>query len=185
AIRPEMRCPCHGASGRCGTDDLSLLGKRSIKLHPDFQANAAVPIDGDAATGSRLLRTHCIPNQPTALRHDARKLGGARLSALPPKADIDPHGCDVCSIADIMASDRKSRKRGGECRPIQLSRLFGAIGDQPPPPPICSLSIWSFSNGTGFSGCCKSGIRSVEAPPTYRVMFGYFMIDLSKSIMTG
>ena len=81
AIRPEMRCPCHGASGRCGTDDLALLGKRSIKLHPDFQANAAVPIDGDVATGSRLLRTHCVPDQPTALRHDARKLGRARLAS--------------------------------------------------------------------------------------------------------
>ena len=53
-IRPEMRCPCYGASGRCGTDDLSPLGKRSIKLHPDFQANAAVLIDGDVATGSPL-----------------------------------------------------------------------------------------------------------------------------------
>ena len=81
AIRPEMRCPCHGASGRGGTDDLPLLGKRSIQLHPDFQANAAVPIDGDVATGSRFLRTHCIPDQPTALRHDARKLGRARLAS--------------------------------------------------------------------------------------------------------
>ena len=69
-----MRCPCHRASGRCGTDDLPLLGKRSIKLHPDFQVNAAVPIDGDMATGVRLLRTHCIADQPTALWHDARKL---------------------------------------------------------------------------------------------------------------
>src|SRR5262249_17360838 len=81
AIRSEMRCPCHGASGCGGTDDLPLLGKRSIKLHPDFQANAAVPIDGDVATGSRLLRKHCIPDQPTALRHDARKLGRARLAS--------------------------------------------------------------------------------------------------------
>ncbi len=81
AIRPEMRCPCHGASGRCGTDDLALLGKRSIKFHSDFQTNSAVPIDGDVATGSRLLRTHCVPDQPTALRHDARKLGRARLAS--------------------------------------------------------------------------------------------------------
>jgi len=42
AIRSEMRCPCYGASGRCGTDDLPILGK-----HPDFEANAAVPIDSD------------------------------------------------------------------------------------------------------------------------------------------
>ena len=69
------------ASGRGGTDDLPLLGKRSKKLHPDFQANAAVPINSDVATGSRLLRTHCIPDQPTALRHDARKLGRARLAS--------------------------------------------------------------------------------------------------------
>ena len=81
AIRPEMCCPCPGASGRGGTDDLPLLGKWSKKLHPDFQANAAVPIDGDVATGSRFLRTHCIPDQPTALRHDARKLGRAGLAS--------------------------------------------------------------------------------------------------------
>jgi hypothetical protein len=81
AIRPEMRCPGYGASGRCGSDDLPLLGKRSMKLHPDFQANAAVPIDGDVATGAGLLRAHCIPDQPTALRHDARKLGPAGLAS--------------------------------------------------------------------------------------------------------
>jgi len=94
AIRPEMRCPCHGASGRCGTDDLPLLGKRSIKLRPDFQANAPVPIDGDVATGSRLLRTHCIPDQPTALRHDARKLGRAGLSS----DDSDGHTIDLVEL---------------------------------------------------------------------------------------
>jgi hypothetical protein len=33
------------------------------------------------AAGSRLLRTHCIPDQPTALRDDARKLGRARLTS--------------------------------------------------------------------------------------------------------
>jgi len=32
-------------------------------------------------TGARLLRTHCIPDQPTALRHDARKLGRAGLAS--------------------------------------------------------------------------------------------------------
>ncbi len=94
AIRPEMRCPCHGASGRCGTDDLSLFGKRSIKLHPDFEANAAVPIDGDVATGSRLLRTHRIPDQPTALRHDARKLGRARL----PLDDSEGHTIELVEL---------------------------------------------------------------------------------------
>ena len=72
AIRPEMRCPCHGASGRCGTDDLPLLGKRSIKFHPDFQTNAAVPIDGDVATSPRFLRTHCIPDQPSTAARGAK-----------------------------------------------------------------------------------------------------------------
>jgi hypothetical protein len=81
AREPEVRCPCYRASGRCGTDDLALLGKRSIKLHPDFQASVTVPIDCDVATGSCLLRTHCIPDQPAALRHDTRKLGRARLAA--------------------------------------------------------------------------------------------------------
>ena len=94
AIRPEMRCPCHGTSGRGGTDDLSRLSERSIKLHPDFQANAAVPIDGDVATGSRLLRTHCIPDQPTALRHDARKLGCARL----PSDDYEGHTIELVEL---------------------------------------------------------------------------------------
>jgi hypothetical protein len=76
-----MRCPCHGASGRCGTDDIARLGKLSIELQSYFQANPVVPIDGDVATGSRLLRTHCVPEQPTALRHDARKLGRVRLAS--------------------------------------------------------------------------------------------------------
>ncbi len=39
--------------------------------------------------------------------------------------------------------------------------------------------------GTGFDGSCRLGRRSVEAPPGTRRMFGYLMIDLSKSITTG
>ena len=31
--------------------------------------------------GPGLLRAHCIPDQPTALRHDARKLGRAGLAS--------------------------------------------------------------------------------------------------------
>src|SRR5262249_24433648 len=34
----------------------------------------------DVATGARLLRTHCTPDQPTAMRHDARKLGRGRMA---------------------------------------------------------------------------------------------------------
>jgi hypothetical protein len=100
AIRSEMGCPCHGASGRCGTDDLALLGKRSIKLHPDFQANAAVPIDGDVTTGSRLLSTHYVPDQPTALRHDARKLGCAGL------ASDDSEG-DAIKLVELDSRERQ------------------------------------------------------------------------------
>jgi hypothetical protein len=87
--------------GRCGTDDLALLGKRSIKLHPDFQANTAVPIDGDVTTGACLLRTHYIPDQPTALRHDARKLGCARL----PSDDCDGH------TIELVEPDCRGRQR--------------------------------------------------------------------------
>ena len=36
--------------------------------------------------------------------------------------------------------------------------------------------------GTGFDGSCRLGRRSFEAPPGKRRMFGYLMIDLSKSI---
>src|SRR5260370_41968030 len=57
AIRPEMRCRCHRASGCCREDDLALLSKWPIKLHSDLEANAAVPIDGDVATGLCLLCT--------------------------------------------------------------------------------------------------------------------------------
>jgi hypothetical protein len=54
--------------------------KRPKKLHPDLQADAAVPVDGDVAPASRLLRTHCIPDKPAALGHDAGKFGRARLA---------------------------------------------------------------------------------------------------------
>ena len=38
--------------------------------------------------------------------------------------------------------------------------------------------------GTGFDGSCRLGRRSFEAPPGKRRIFGYLMIDLSKSIST-
>ena len=121
AVRPEMRCPCHGASGRRGMDNLPLLGKRSKKLHPDFQANAAIPIDGDVATGPHLLRTHCIPDQPTALRHDARKLGRARL------ASDDGEGDTV----ELVELDCRRRQW---IFPIRLSRVLAAFAARAPQP---------------------------------------------------
>jgi hypothetical protein len=39
------------------------------------------PGGNDVATGSRLLRTHCVPDQPAALGHDTRKFGNARLAS--------------------------------------------------------------------------------------------------------
>ena len=40
------------------------------------------------------------------------------------------------------------------------------------------------SAGTGFSGCCRFGIKSFYAPPGKRFMLGYFMIVLSNSSST-
>ena len=52
-----------------------------MKLHPHLEPNAAIPIDGDVATGLCLLRTHRVPDQATALRYQARELGRARLAS--------------------------------------------------------------------------------------------------------
>src|SRR6516225_2092185 len=41
------------------------------------------------------------------------------------------------------------------------------------------------SAGTGFLGCCKSGIKSFEAPPGKRSTLGYLIIVLSKSSSTA
>src|ERR1039457_1545064 len=42
--------------------------------------------------------------------------------------------------------------------------------------------LFGSSIGSGFFGCCRSGIKSFEAPPGKRWMLGYFMTDLSNSI---
>src|SRR5579862_7779696 len=44
--------------------------------------------------------------------------------------------------------------------------------------------LFGSSAGTGFSGFCRFGIRSVDAPPGNRLMFGNFMMDLSNSVST-
>lgn len=81
AIRPEMRCRCHCASRRCRANDVAVLGKRPMKLHPHLEPNAAIPIDSDVATCLCLLRTHDVPDQATALRYDASEIGRARLAS--------------------------------------------------------------------------------------------------------
>ena len=62
-IRPQMGCRCYGASGCFKTYNLALVGKRFLKLHPHLEPNAAIPINGDVATGSYLLPTHHIPDE--------------------------------------------------------------------------------------------------------------------------
>ena len=80
AIRPEVRCRCHRAGGRCRTYNFALLGKRSMQLHAYLQPNAAIPIDSDMAASLRLLCAHYIPDQSTALGYNARKFGRASLA---------------------------------------------------------------------------------------------------------
>jgi hypothetical protein len=58
-----------------------VLGKRSEKLNPHFEPNAAIPVDGDVATGLRLLCTHCVPDKATAFRYHARELGRTCLAS--------------------------------------------------------------------------------------------------------
>jgi hypothetical protein len=57
------------------------------------------------ATGLRLLRTHGIPDQPTALRHDARKLGRAG----PASDDSEGHTVELveldCRGRQLISSD--------------------------------------------------------------------------------
>ena len=112
AIRPKMRCPCDGTGGRRGTDDLPFLDKRPMNLDPGFQANAAVPIDGDVAAGRRLLCLHCVPDQPTALRHQARKLGRVR----PAPDDSEGHA------RELVGLDRRGRH-------VDLSAADGRFDD--------------------------------------------------------
>jgi hypothetical protein len=117
-----------------------------------------------------------------------RTLGHVRaMSALPPKADIGTQPRDVrfVPITDVVGSSRRQKKKGTAMPSPSVKSPVRHNCNQPPPPPMCSRSIWSFSKGTGLSGCCKSGTRSVEAPPTYLVTFGYLMIDLSKSMIAG
>ena len=90
AIRPEMRCPCHGASGRGGTDDLPLLGKRSIKLHP------------------RLLGECCRPNRWR--RGDRLALAAHALRSRP------AHSTAARRAKARTRSPGVGRRRGGHCR---------------------------------------------------------------------
>jgi hypothetical protein len=74
AIGAKMRGPGDPAGRRGRAHDLALLDKRSKELHTDFEPNAAVPINGDVATSTCLLRAYGGPDQAAALRHHAREL---------------------------------------------------------------------------------------------------------------
>ncbi|SPE18291.1 exported hypothetical protein [Candidatus Sulfotelmatomonas gaucii] len=80
AIRSKVRRPCCRAGGRCRENDWSTLDKGPQKLHSDFKPDAPIPIDSDVASRPRLLRTHFVPDEATALWHHTRKLGRARLA---------------------------------------------------------------------------------------------------------
>src|SRR5262249_8064716 len=80
AIGSEMRDRRY-VSRRCrGAHHLPVLGEGSMKLDAHFEANGAIPIDGDVTSVPHLLRPDGIPDQPTALRHDARELSRTRLT---------------------------------------------------------------------------------------------------------
>ena len=70
-------------------------------------------------------------------------------------------------------------------QPAHVADIARRSHNQPPPPIAPCGLVTPFRMGSGFSGCCRSGTKSVEAPPGKRLMLGYFMIDLSKSRITG
>ena len=94
-----MRCHCHRAGGCCRAYDLAVLGKRAMNLHTHLEANAAIPIDRHVTTGMCLLRTHHFPDQATALRHQAREFGRARLA---------PDHRERDTIESVDLNDRKT-----------------------------------------------------------------------------
>ena len=56
---------------------------------------------------------------------------------------------------------------------------------QPPPALTFGNGFFMSTNGKGFSGCWRSGLRSFEAPPGTRLMLGNSTIDLLKSMSTA
>lgn len=80
AIWTQVGRRCNRAGRRGGMHHLPVLGKRSEQLDAHFEPNAAIPVDGDVAAASRLLRSHGIPNQATTLWYDTRKFGCAHLA---------------------------------------------------------------------------------------------------------
>ena len=79
-IGPEVCRRCHEAGGCCRTNHFALPAERGLKFDADFDPDAAIPIDRDMPAGLDLLGAHHLPDQATALRHQAREIGGLRLT---------------------------------------------------------------------------------------------------------
>ena len=80
------------------------------------------------------------------------------------------------------SKSRPKKKWGGPNRPPESLRH--TLPRDYPPAGIAFGVLLGSSAGTGFSGCCRSGIRSFDAPPGKRLMFLYLMIDWSNSKST-
>ena len=102
AIRSEMRCRCHRAGRCCREYDPAALSKWSVQLNTYLEPNAAIPIDCYVATGLRLLCTHFVPYQTTALRYDAGELGRSRLA-------LDDSDGDTLELLELNGGRRHGR----------------------------------------------------------------------------
>jgi hypothetical protein len=150
-LPPRCVTHCRGASGRCGADELALLGNWSMKLHPDLQTNAAVPIDRDVTPNPRLLRTHSGPDEPTALRLDARKLGRARLASAIRTETQRPFSLLITGTTRVIAV----RLSG----PLLMSRAAAILRVRAGRPPIVIRSILSPAFLAAPSGFRRSFYR--------------------------
>jgi hypothetical protein len=76
------------------------------------------------ATGSRLLRTNGVPDQSTALRHDARKLGRARLASDDSEGDtITSTGRPISRLTRARTSSINSSSPF-QSLPLKMRRLI-------------------------------------------------------------
>jgi len=80
AVRTKVSRRCHGSGGRRRMHDLPEFRKRSEQLDAHFGPYAPIPVDGDVATASSLLRSHGIPDQAATLGYHTRELGCAYLA---------------------------------------------------------------------------------------------------------
>src|SRR5215472_10633442 len=157
---------------RRGTVQIDLAG------HPPYRIIGQL---GTVCSGQlraiEFARLHLfVPPQRKSLDVVRRRRVGERQHTTARQQRRDQHQCH-----QSPHQRGSSFKRGA----AEVAPLSEGGSDQPPPPPWALNPGESFSKGSGLSGCCKSGTKSLEAPPGKRLIFGYFMIDLSKSTITG